>query len=53
MTATAHVSNPLGVNFSLGQNKGLIKLGETKPPQILELCDAERSFGPDIESLAF
>ena len=52
MTATANVSHPLGANFLLGQNKGLIRLGNTNPPQILELCDAERRFGPKIEPLA-
>ena len=46
MTATTHVSNPLGANFLLGQNKGLVRPGDTNPPQILELCDAERRFGP-------
>ena len=51
MTATTHVSNPLGANFLLGQNKGLIRPGDTNPPQILELCDAERRFGPKIEPL--
>ena len=51
MTATTHVSNPLGANFLLEQNKGLIRPGDTNPPQILELCDAERRFGPKIEPL--
>ena len=52
LTATAHVSNLLGANFLLGQNKELIGLGDTNPPQILELCNAERRFGPKIELLA-
>ena len=51
ITARAHVLNPLGANFLLGQNKGLIRPGETNPSQILELCDAERRFGPKIEPL--
>ena len=51
MTATTHVSNSLGANFLLGQNKGLIRPGDTNPPQILELRDAERRFGPKLEPL--
>ena len=46
------MSNSLGANFLLGQNKGLIRPGDTNPPQILELRDAERRFGPKLEPLA-
>ena len=48
MTATTHVSNSFGANILLGQNKGLIRPGDTNPPQILELRDAERRFGPKL-----
>ena len=47
------MSNSLGANFLLGQNKGLIRPGDTNPPQILELRDAERRFGPKLEPLAW
>ena len=41
-----------GCEFLLGQNKGLIRPGDTILLQILELRDAERRFGPKLEPLA-